>query len=235
MNKNYLNKVNYDHSELPYPFSIEEDIKFTRSLLKDIYFVSNIISDLINYVVFVLINLSIDIFMLVCLRSTLNEKLKRFNEMKMDTKKISQKEIEMRESMNNAIRMVILNSALNFFSKLPLAFIPMANTIATFYYKTNYYQEGNWGLHMLLWKMRANGFYYLLPDFADFLYTILISTQLFVFAKFDRKIKTGLDRCLKLVKKKKSNINSSRSRGSQTRLLSFYVEFGIYNFESLIK
>lgn len=157
------------------------------------YFVANIISDLLNYVVFVLVNLIIDIYMLVQLRKTLSDKLTRLNE--ISDKKVSMKKsLELEETMNNAIRMVVINSLLNLAFKLPLAFIPMVNAIAAFYYQSQSFLNGNFAFDTFLGKFRECNLYYLILDLADWLVTLLISIQMFVFVRFDKKIKFGFER-----------------------------------------
>lgn len=190
------------------------------------YFIINLISDMFNNFVFVLINLSIDIYMLIRLRTTLNEKLEGLRKMyQMDTfkqngnvknqeesnKKTAQKELELQEAMNNAIRMVVLNSTLNIIFKLPLAFGPFVNALAAFYYQSDSYKQNILGYHIFMRKLKLNGLFYLIPDFGDWLLTFLLAIQLFIYARFDKKIRMGLDRfwiLVKEIKKKPSNVNN---------------------------
>ena len=155
--------------------------------------------------------------MLIKLRMTLNEKLAKLSAMcvtekskslnndsklnennKIKKNNSTQKELEMREAMNNAIRMVVFNSILNLVFKLPLSFVPLSNAIATFYYQRNPIQFGfstsNLEYHTFYNKLLQANLIYTIPDFGEWLLAILISIQLFVYSKFDRKIKTGLDR-----------------------------------------
>lgn len=138
--------------------------------------------------------------MLVRLRRTFNEKLERFAGLTIDKKQMSKKELEMRESMNNAIRMVIVNSTLNFVFKLPQTLIPLENAIETFYYQSKYYDHCglncNFAFNWFSQDLRDSRVYYLMSDLSDWLFSILISIQLFVYWKFDRKINTGLDRLI---------------------------------------
>lgn len=195
-----------DHS---YPFTIEEDLAEYHTIPRNVYFVANLISDLLNYVVFVFVNLSIDIYMLVKLRRTLNEKLKRFAEWSTDNKHMCQKSVEIRESMNNAIRMVIVNSTLNFILKLPQTLVSLENAAEAFYYQSKYYRKCgiycNYSFYRFSFELRYSGVFYFISDLSDWLFTILISIQLFVYSKFDRQIKAGLERLIDLIRKKDNN------------------------------
>lgn len=157
---------------------------------------------------------------------TLNEMLARLSNMniiekpkslKIDTtldinkkNNFALKELEMGESMNNAIRMVVINSILNLVFKLPLAFFPLNNAIAIFYYQRNPVQFvtfiTNQEYHSFYNKLLLANLFYTIPDFGEWLLTILISIQLFLNSKFDRKIKTGFGRfrvlCTDFIKEK---------------------------------
>ena len=91
--KYFKYQVNNFEPNLNYPISNEWDIitllftknsfntdKYTSYKIPDrLYFIYNSISDLINYVIFVIICLIIDIFMVVRLKQTLDEKLKWYD------------------------------------------------------------------------------------------------------------------------------------------------------------
>ena len=51
------------------------------------------------------------------------------------------------------------------------------------------------------WFERS-GFFYVIPDISELMFTVLISYQLFIYIQFDKKMKLGLD---KLIKKKNEN------------------------------
>lgn len=73
-------------------------------------------------------NINIDVYMLWPLRKTLQEKLDGFNldqeknVNKVNSKTNKKKRAEVKEALNNTIRMMI-NSSLNFFLKMPLVFL----------------------------------------------------------------------------------------------------------------
>lgn len=205
-----IDKVNYQRADRSYPFTIEEDIQEHNSLANDVYYVTNLVSDFLNYVVFVIINFWIDIYMLVRLRRTLNDKMKKYAAL-TDSTQMSKKEIEMRELMNNAIRMVVVNSTLNFLFKLPHTLVPLQNTIETFYYQSGQFYKNrcgnkcNFGFYRFSVNLRDSNVYYLVSDLGEWLQTILISIQLFIFSKFDKKIKMGFHRMFDFSLKKPYN------------------------------
>lgn len=132
--------------------------------------------------------------MLVQLRRTLNEKIARFSSIG-DSKKMVQKELEMRDSINSAIRMVVVNSALNFVFKLPQALVPLENAMLTFHFKTAKHCVAKCKNGFFFFaRLRDSRLHYLIPDLSDFLYTILIFVQIFLLSRFDKNIRIGLDR-----------------------------------------
>lgn len=212
--------MNYDLADRSYPFSIEEDLGIIHLLTRDVYFGANLISDFLNYVVFVLINLSIDIYMLMRLRQTLNEKLKRFAVL-VDMKQF-EKELEMRESMNNAIRMVVLNSSLNLLFKLPQTLIPIENVVERVYYESKYYKchkfnDCKIGFRVFSHNLRDSNVYYFVSDLCEWLLIILISIQLFIYSTFDKNIKLGLDRLLNSSTEKQNKNTSNNKNINQRR------------------
>lgn len=202
--------MNYDRADRNYPIRIEEDLRRHYSLANDVYVLANLISDFLNYFVLVLVNLSVDFYMLKRLRRTLNEKLDSLAELSADTKIVSKKDEEMREAMNNAIRMVILSTLLNFAFKFPQTLVPLENVAEMFFFQEpDNKHHGrckifcNYGFNRFTINLRDSMVYYLLSDLSDWLLTLLISIQLFVYAKFDKKITTGLERILDIFIKKK--------------------------------
>lgn len=200
--KGFRYQINYDHPELNYPFLIEHDLKVDRGWTRDVYFVFNFISDMLNYVIFVVANISIDAYMVVRLRKTLGEKLDRFksNQQKnVDKSKKSEsknkKETDITEAINNAIRMVVINSTLNLFFKLPLVIIPLQNVIVAFYYKSKSYETTvNHPLDSYMGHMSEMDLVTLVNESSDWLFSILLAIQFFVNLEFDKKIKEAFEK-----------------------------------------
>lgn len=209
--KGFKYQINYIHSERDYPFLIENDLDQTGGKwTKNLYNVVNFVSDILNYVIFVVVNIIIDIYMVSRLRKTLHEKLDRLmlnhendvSQQKNSCKMNKKKEREIKEAINNAIRMVFVNSALNFYLKLPLVYIPLHNVIYTFYYsKTKSHgfdtllaTSDNFGFDTYFRHMTQMDLITLVSDFADWLLGVLIFIQFFVFLKFDKKLKEAFEK-----------------------------------------
>lgn len=200
--KGFRYKINYDHSEQSYPIQFEQDIWLKFSWDRDAYVIVNCICDILNYVVFVAIHIGIDIFLVVKLKNTLEQRKQKLISAALTidpTKGVGEKQEkakkkESEDSVNQAIKMVVLNTTLSTLLKLLLSFIPVINVIAEFYYKLSI-PETYPGFGTFYGAINNLGIYELIPVLADFLFTMFISVQLFVFIKFDRKIKLGFDRC----------------------------------------
>lgn len=191
--KAFKYRINYDHSELNYPYLIESDLFENRGWTRDLYFGANLISDMFNYLFFVFVNISFDIVMLVQLRKTLYEKLDRFGDVsstRRASKIKNKKQAEVNQAINNAIRMVIFNSAVNFLFKLPLVFIPLQNVIAAFYFKSSTYKNHlDLRLDNYIKDLTASDMITLVTEWSEFLINLLISIQIFIYLKFDLKLK----------------------------------------------
>lgn len=195
--KAFKYRINYDHSELNYPFLIEGDLFEDRGWTRDLYFGANLVSDACNYLLFVLINISLDILMLIRLRKTLKDKLERLgvnpNTVKCEkkTNKAKNKIIaEINHAIVNAVRMVIMNSTMNFLFKLPLVFIPLLNVIAAIYFKSdNYKQNLDLRFDNFIKYLTASDLITLMNETADVLFNLYISIQVFIYFKYDFKLK----------------------------------------------
>ena len=198
--KGFKYKVNYFYPDSNFPMSNEIDImsiwfklnkKNTSSVFDDFYFAFNSISDLVNYLVFVVICMIIDICMVVQLRRTLEEKAKKSESINQKQNQ-NNKKAEFEEAVNKAIKMVVLNSAIGIFFKLPVCFIPLLNVFAQNFYKTgnNLYFSFTLFYSMLF----DSDFYVLIKDMSHFLFTLSLSIQLFIYNRFDKKFQTGFQR-----------------------------------------
>ena len=168
-------------------------------------------------------SLGVDVYMLVRLRRTLDEKLKREKDMNQvgiiqslptenfktsNTKKpvndgqgsssktrqpgktpVKKKEKDLKNAMNNAIRMVVTNSLLNIVFKFPLCIPPIFNLMDTI---AQHVQAQKY-LYFLGVINRICVILFL-TELSDFLFLILISIQFFIYIRFDHKIKAGFKR-----------------------------------------
>ena len=199
--KGFKYEVNYFNPHLNYPMSTEKDISILdANSFNDAYFIINFICDLFNYVVFVIICVIIDICMVVQLRRTLEEKTKKSES--LNQKQADSKKAENDKALKKAIKMVVLNSVIGIFFKLPASFIPLLNLIAEFYYKNKmyikYYHPDFGEFYMLL---QDTELYSVIQDISYFLYTLSLSIQIFIYIRFDKKFQIAFER----IKKQHSN------------------------------
>ena len=190
--KGFRYKVNYDHSELSYPIRVELDISNDLTSSKDGFFIANSICDLFNYVVFVFIHVSIDIYMVVRLRRTLNEKLMKLKD-QINASKFQSKLKENDDSVNKAIKMVVLNTIFSVLFKMPLSFMPTVNVISEFYFKSPTLINAIPGFETFFHLLVYSGLDNLILYVSDFLFIFLIFIQLFIYLGFDRNIRFGFD------------------------------------------
>lgn len=227
--KGFKYVINHDQPEANYPISNEWDIfssDFTKSGLRDAYFVLNTINDLINNIVFVFVCSGIDIFMVVRFRRTLDEKLKKSESMGHGQKKggpgdkLDQKRNEFDEAVAKAIKMVVISTSVNLLLKLPLSVVPVINTYAEFYYKdqTKKFVSPTFGRFYS--RLFDSGSYEFTIDLADFLFLVSISIQFFIYKKFDKKFGMGYLRLLKkdeTAKNGNKNTNTTQTRNQAQR------------------
>ena len=204
--KGFKYEVNYFHPFLNFPISNEMDINIqidaTQNRFFDFYIIFNLISDLVNYFVFVVICIVIDICMVVQLRRTLEEKMKKSESLNQKQKEARKAEYD--EAVNKATKMVVLNSIIGIFFKIPVLFIPSLNLCFQFYfhYKFQYNFQSNISYYVYYHPSFYNfytmlldhGFYTLFQDISYLFYTISLSIQLFIYIRFDKKFRTGYDR-----------------------------------------
>ena len=96
--------------------------------------------------------------------------------------------------VNKAIKMVVLNTAIGIFFKLPASFIPLLNLVAEYYYKDkmNKYNHPNFGeFYSMLFDTELISPF---QNISYFLYTLSLSIQIFIYNRFDKKFQTGFER-----------------------------------------
>ena len=190
--KYFSYKINYGFESFSYP--IEYDYQSVIAKGSRIYFIINFSSDLLNYIVFLLVHLAIDIGMVRKLRETLNEKLEKSKE--YSTKEQNDKRKSENESViNNAIFMVILNTVVGILLKLPTCIYSL---IFMYYniYKINYL---NYWIHagfgrFFKYVCLDSSFCDAISVIANFLYLLYISIQFFFYKRFDKKFKNSFEK-----------------------------------------
>ena len=196
--KGFKYEINYFYSYLNYPISNEIYIfetygnGFYNKIFTNFFSAFNLISDLINYLLFVAICVVIDICMVVQLRRTLEDRMKKSESMNQKQKEAKKAENE--EAINKAIRMVVLNSFIGICFKAPIVIIPLLNVIATFYSKENYNQYINPKIFEFYSFLVDSGYYFLIQDIFYIFYTLSFSIQMFVYNQFDKKFRMGYER-----------------------------------------
>ena len=128
--KYFRYNVNYYDDDSGFP--ILNEILFDKSGFSKAYYILSSLSSFVNYFLFVVVCSIIDICMVVQLRRTLEEK--SIKSALMDQKQNEAKKAENEEAANKAIKMVVLNTTIGIFFKLPVSFIPILNFFAEFYY-----------------------------------------------------------------------------------------------------
>ena len=205
--KGFKYEVNYFFPFLNYPMSTEMDITIINSnSFNDAYFIINFICDLFNYVLFVIICVIIDICMVVQLRDVLGEKTKKIGTMilKAALNQNETKKSENENIVNIAIKMVVINSAIGIFFKLPASIIPLLNVVAEFYYKDKMNKFNHPDFGEFYSSLLNTELYSLIHDISYFLYTLSLSIQIFIYNGFDKKFQIGFERLKNRFKKSDS-------------------------------
>ena len=127
--------------------------------------------------------------MVVQLRQTLNEKTKKCESM-MNQKQKEIKKSENEEAVNKAIQMVVLNTAIGIFFKLPVSFIPILNVFADMYYYFGYDKTHPDFAYFYRFLIHTQ-FYNLIEDMSNLLFTLSLSIQVFIYYRFDKEFQIG--------------------------------------------
>jgi len=145
--------------------------------------------------------------MVVKLRQVLNDKTKKGHTLiSLVVESNEKKKKEYEDIISKAIKMVIINTAVGIFLKFPTSILPIINVYAEFYYKNEKNHIIKPDFEEFYSSLIESGFYSLIPDLSDFLYTISMSIQLFIFYRFDKKFKSGFDKIIFSSKENKPNL-----------------------------
>ena len=152
--------------------------------------------------------------MVVQLPRVLGEKTKKSES--MNQKQNDAKKAENENVVNKAIKMVVLNSTIGIFFKLPASFIPLLNIIAKFYYKDemNLFNHPNFAEFYSM--LQDTELISVIQDISYFLYTFSLSIQIFIYNGFDKKFQTGFERLREKAFKYFKNL-FKRSINSETK------------------
>lgn len=180
--------INKGQMVYSYPLSYEEynfhvDIVPSNPTL----YIINLISDIFNYAVFLIVHFIIDIGMIVKLKQTLNEKLEK-SKAYCTKEQQEKKSIESESVLNKARSMIICNTSLNIFFKLPSTLFTIFNL---FFIQYDFNPENFWKYPRFVefyHDICINGYVCeTLFYFSNFLYFFYIFIQLFIYIHYDKK------------------------------------------------
>ena len=190
--KYFKYSINFGQEELNFPIWNELDISTPAANLPyilDFYLIFNVISDLINYLVFVIVCFSVDLRMLLELNSVVKESIERIKSMGSNDKQFEKKKSDLEDAVHKNIRMVVLNTSIGLLFKLPLVFLPLVNTIAVFFYKDMTMRSKNPSFDRFYTFLFESNFYSLIQDTTELFFLISLSIQYFIYRKFDTKFR----------------------------------------------
>lgn len=200
-------KINYDQFETSFPILLEQDILMDSylSYSNDAYFIINSILDILNYVIFVFICFIIDVWMVIRLRRTLDEKAKGLRKLSsLSSSALEKKKKEFDEAVEKATRMVVLNTAIGIVLKMPSTILPLINLHAEFNFKSlmdRYEKPAFREFYSLLFETE---FYGAIQDFSNLLFLISIMLQFFIYKKFDKQFQIAFEQVFHKNKKNSS-------------------------------
>lgn len=113
------------------------------------------------------------------------------------------------ETMNKAIRMVVINTAIALLFKIPISLMPIVNVYAEIYYKSFEMRYIRPAFARFYTSIFFTGFNDLITDFADFLYILSISIQTLIYRHFDKKIKLAFNRLIHRTKEQNASQKSN--------------------------
>ena len=213
--KYFKYEVNYSDADSGYPmYILSYIITYSTTSFNEFFVIYNLISDIINYAIFVLICFIIDICMVVQLRRTLAEQEKKRQSIFLFPFPMKQNiNIENEDPVNKAIKMVVLNSLIGIFFKLPVCISPLINLYAKFYYKSKSYRTIQFNFNDFFTYIMDSGFFTLFDAVSQLLFALSLSIQMFIYKRFDKKFRTGYDRikdnCISDIKKRFSSSNQN--------------------------
>jgi len=205
--KGFKYSINYEGDEKSFPIPNDNDIfnsYIEKPAFLDAFFIINSISDILNYIVYVIICFIVDIYMIIKLRAVLEEKTKKSKTLKVSSTNSQKNQEESEEAISKAIKMVVINTAINLLFKIPISFLPILNTYAQFYRKNVMLLFEKPIFKEFYVSIINSGFYAMIEDLSDFLYCFSISIQFFIYLRFDTKFINGFNLLFPKEKKESS-------------------------------
>ena len=192
LEKYFKYQVNYFEPHMNYPISNEKNLIIMIFYIEEehlktalgfkipvlLFFIYNSVSDVINYVIFVIICVIVDVFMVVRLKRTLDEKLKWYDK-ETSSVKFEAKKKDNEEAVNKLIKLVVLNTSLGVLCKLPCSFISIVDLYASFYYRNQVNPLRNPAFGKFFSYLLDSGFFNLIVDIYEFLFVLSVAIQFF--------------------------------------------------------
>lgn len=212
--KYFKYEINFGKLSSHFPVSNEKDIlidSYHKASI-DAFFIINMIVDLINYVLFVFVCVVIDVYTVIRLRSTLQEKTIKMALMLSQSAKTTETKTKENESVvEEVIKMVVLNTSVGVLLKMPACVLPIVSLYAEFYYK-------NLGFH---YKHPAFGHFYsslfdseffdAIQELSRLSFSVSHFAQFFIYRRFDKKFRLGFERLVSSTKKETTKLAAVNS------------------------
>ena len=185
--------INHGYAITEYPIEYDYISSYSIDAANIFCFIMNFISDILNNLVLVLVNLAIDIGMIIKLKQTLNERFEKFKEYStVDQQEKKKKENE--NAIDNAISMIIWNSSLNFILKLPNSAYSLLFLSYDIYRKSHDpFDVETRGLEkfirLVCFESKLCKMY---SELTYVLYLISISVQFFFYRHYDKKLNSAI-------------------------------------------
>jgi hypothetical protein len=212
-------EVNYFVTNHDYPFTFQNNPFYNPSqTITGLIFITNGIVDFINYVLFILVNLILDIILAQKLRKTLREKREKF---KSDAKK----EKEDEEAVNRLIHMAIFYALTNLIFKLPNSITSLndlviistnLNEYGIKFFRSFYENDVNIRYFDFIYFMKyvcsVTKICQVFHKYANLFYLLSFSFNILFFYNFDKKFQTAFN----LVFCMKNNLNTKTATNAKT-------------------
>jgi len=195
--KGFLFKINLYFPEMNYPIIFSQKIyNWQLNLNYRFILIFNFVYDMINYVLFVVIHFVIDIILVVKFRRVISERENKLKNMNANLKEKLHKENE--ESVRRVIKMVILNSTVNIFCKIPMT-ITSLNDLRLMIQRGDfkniqpYFEYLHWFTfsYNMKYICSSDRICEIFQSFGNLLYLISLSLSIVFLKSFDKKFQNA--------------------------------------------
>jgi len=208
--KYFKYEINFDQPEANYPMSQELYIDVvTVSTITSVQLIMNAVSDILNYIVFVVVIFIFEVILTVRLRQEFND-LKAKQSPEND---VSEKIGETEREKKCAIRRLVINTVISIICKVPISLISLVNLHVKIFANQvfdydesdddEYHKNYNPAFPSFYSFLLNSDLYESLLSCFDLFYTIAISIQFFIYIGIDLKMRIMLSQLFS----KKSNNN----------------------------